>query len=701
VASHELSGMLAFFNCLFERRVISKAADADMFTVPLSTIVDYRGVRIFAETLLPIGGSDTLLCGTQNGGKTYLGLENLSARREQALRLVCDQLNLKVHQCRALTGDRQLVTVAGPADLELHEGRDGHLYVLDVSRLMPPTAPLFPPRECEPLSHLYHLMRPEFVARYPEPLSSDGFSSFTEPKTRDLDNHQLAKATQHLLTKVVDEFVGKWNRAVKASWQAFCDNTVYTGDIAGVLTSFQELRGLVFDEDTSHHAGVRLAADVAHWVSASCVQLCRMMHRFGINLRFLGVVYVALSRLPDSTLAMDVCLVEMMARCVKILLRRGLRNTQHSTSGIVDHSLLAVTTQLLNLAFGTSVFEDRTGASPRVSFWTNVLGRTLGKKFFKAPRSTFVSNPLPKKPGSRDLIFDIRDRHILRHAREVCLSESLCNQPFSRQSGDGRTWGEAMGGKLETCSGSLTAGAMWFRVVEMTDLRPGEYVARDIHHDLHGFFERTTPFRSGDIRGYDVRAKSLNVVARSMGYLDRTRARLALRENRTSDAIRLAAGAFARFGQALSSSPDSSLTLRNLALVLEVILASLTRIAEDRGEDDPTDNPTGMFARVLEGLELFLRKSVRADPNDIKSNGYLGAFYLGWKPDFVKAKEQFDKMMALQGANPSAPGLVASGEHDVTGHCTADTIDELFEEYAEHLGPSMTLFSRRRSTTDN
>ena len=49
-----------------------------------------------------------------------------------------------------------------------------HYYLLDFSRTMPPC----PPDPELPSSHLYRLFRTEFVARYPVPLCSDGFSGF-------------------------------------------------------------------------------------------------------------------------------------------------------------------------------------------------------------------------------------------------------------------------------------------------------------------------------------------------------------------------------------------------------------------------------------------------------------------------------------------------------------------------------------------
>ena len=63
--------------------------------------------------------------------------------------------------------------IYGPTDIEGHMGKDGRSYVLDFQRVFPPESPA----EGEPRrSVLYNLLRPEFVAKYPNPLSSDALS---------------------------------------------------------------------------------------------------------------------------------------------------------------------------------------------------------------------------------------------------------------------------------------------------------------------------------------------------------------------------------------------------------------------------------------------------------------------------------------------------------------------------------------------
>ena len=50
---------------------------------------------------------------------------------------VAKRLNLKGHMHRQESGEE--VEVYGPLDIEVHQGLDGRIYVVDAARLMPPT----------------------------------------------------------------------------------------------------------------------------------------------------------------------------------------------------------------------------------------------------------------------------------------------------------------------------------------------------------------------------------------------------------------------------------------------------------------------------------------------------------------------------------------------------------------------------------
>ena len=158
MANHDLKSLIHVLDC-WEPGI----------HLPLMALVDFRGYRVICMSLLPITQS-TLVHGSADAGKTVQHSE--SVRRK--LRKVAQALNLREH-CVCNDPSKKFDT---PVDLEAHEGTDGRLYLVDFGRLFPPQDPhvLFEGRN----RHLYQLLRPEFVARYPRPLCSDAFSSFLD-----------------------------------------------------------------------------------------------------------------------------------------------------------------------------------------------------------------------------------------------------------------------------------------------------------------------------------------------------------------------------------------------------------------------------------------------------------------------------------------------------------------------------------------
>jgi hypothetical protein len=137
-------------------------------------LLDHKGFRLIAQSLLPLGSS-SLVYGSSDGGNTVRSA--LSQSQAQAVATLCRQLNLKPHTVRSRRdGDTGSVCVFSAADVEGHLGTDGRFYLLDVSRTFPPVRP---DRE-NAGSFLFQLFRPQFVARYPIPLCADAYSQFVK-----------------------------------------------------------------------------------------------------------------------------------------------------------------------------------------------------------------------------------------------------------------------------------------------------------------------------------------------------------------------------------------------------------------------------------------------------------------------------------------------------------------------------------------
>jgi hypothetical protein len=162
---------------------------------PLMMVIDYRGFRLLAASLLPITKS-SVLHGSFDAGKTLYCDPGASPIVTRTLK----QLNLKVGcaRVRLLSGCHQGISIAfsrqehivttasgdasgvicGPIDMEVHRSPvDGRLYGLDLARLYPPEPPLLRASEGL-LAYSVRLLRPELVAASPVPLSSDAFSGF-------------------------------------------------------------------------------------------------------------------------------------------------------------------------------------------------------------------------------------------------------------------------------------------------------------------------------------------------------------------------------------------------------------------------------------------------------------------------------------------------------------------------------------------
>lgn len=158
-ASRELLGLMHLMN-----EAIFKTQTKAHF--PLMCLITYRGFTLVASSCLPIG-SDTLCYGSNDGGKTVAhGDPEINSLVQSLMR----DLNSKKHW----VGRVQKCEIFGPADLEVHRGKDGRVYILDTARVSPPLVP----DRSKKGSFLYRLMRPEFVSSYGVPLSSDAFSGF-------------------------------------------------------------------------------------------------------------------------------------------------------------------------------------------------------------------------------------------------------------------------------------------------------------------------------------------------------------------------------------------------------------------------------------------------------------------------------------------------------------------------------------------
>lgn len=103
VAGHELKGVWSIYN----------ASIPGLYT-PLCAIIDYKGFRLVACSLLPIS-RETQLYGSSDAGKTVLkGNPTFNEKLEKAAKM----LNIQSYSIKNLR-------IYGPQDAEGHLGKDG------------------------------------------------------------------------------------------------------------------------------------------------------------------------------------------------------------------------------------------------------------------------------------------------------------------------------------------------------------------------------------------------------------------------------------------------------------------------------------------------------------------------------------------------------------------------------------------------
>lgn len=190
VAGHELKSL----NQLFGLCLIPEFQDLHF---PMMILIDYRGFRLSAMSILPIN-EYTIIYGSSDAGRE---IHTDSARMGEKLKSIAKKFNLQEHR----VGNSNLPkTLWTPVDLEAHYGFDKRFYLLDFSRLFPPVNP-----DKQKSSYLFKLFRAEFVKQYHLPLSSDAFSPFVKNQNEAKHNKDVEEATIYLKTRTIPEFAEK------------------------------------------------------------------------------------------------------------------------------------------------------------------------------------------------------------------------------------------------------------------------------------------------------------------------------------------------------------------------------------------------------------------------------------------------------------------------------------------------------------
>jgi len=253
---------MCFYNCKI-----------DLINVPLMALIDYRGYRVVAMSVLPIS-SKTIIYGSDTAGvNVYNKDENFNQLMIQA----SEKLNLRGH----LVGFNEQILIYGPCDIEGHlSDVDKNYYLCDFARVMPPQYKF--KKDSHP-TQLYELLRPELVKSNPVPLSSDALTAMgsNDPKKSDY-NRDVKEACIKLLKQIIPNM---------SSTLDSCENLIAGKDIIAKI------------------------------------------HRAGINVRHLGLLRKGCKN-NDSKL---VLLTEMVARIMKDEIKKKMRNLLKNSPIAAEH----------------------------------------------------------------------------------------------------------------------------------------------------------------------------------------------------------------------------------------------------------------------------------------------------------------------------------------------------------------------------
>lgn len=210
-ASHELKGLMSWYSCNIRG-----------LCFPLQALVDYKGFRVLAISILPIN-DDSIIYGSSDAGRT---VHSRSPEFNEKIDTAARILNLKPHFVNPT------VQLSGPGDLEGHMGTDGKFYVLDAARTLPPEGPDENPEFREDRQVYYKLLRPEFVRKWNQPLCSDAFTSWQRyDPNRTENNLEVLKATKYLHERLIPEFAKRLDKMASAG-TTFADESKHDGTVS-------------------------------------------------------------------------------------------------------------------------------------------------------------------------------------------------------------------------------------------------------------------------------------------------------------------------------------------------------------------------------------------------------------------------------------------------------------------------------------
>lgn len=337
--------------------------------IPLMALIDFKGFRILATSLLPLG-PDTIVYGSHDAGKTVHASDPVFNKMMDEIGVM---LNLKKH-----TVGKKKVPIVGPGDIEGHKALDGRYYLLDYARLMPSQAPI--PSEdgkWDGRGVFYQMLRPEFVRSYSTPLSSDVFTGWSMYDTeREKSEREVIAATQVMINERIP--------ALAADLDAFDTSVLSEIYARRVSEELDPIRIIQF---------------------LNLVNLESRMHCAGINCRHMG----RLRQLVHNKAMRSYILCAAVSRALKHKLRNRMRRAvREKRQGDLasEVSCKRVAARVLNKILGQHPKSE--------DFWRRSVVKSLRKRF-----------PFILSPEELAETYDIRTDICLRVILAILMTQNM------------------------------------------------------------------------------------------------------------------------------------------------------------------------------------------------------------------------------------------------------------------------------------
>ncbi|KAK7314288.1 hypothetical protein VNO77_39503 [Canavalia gladiata] len=311
-------------------------------------IIDYRGRRVLAQSILPgiLQGdnSDSLMYGSLDNGKKIRFDEDFHSKVLEAGK----HLHLKEHSVLDRSGN--VSKLAGAVECKGIVGSDDRHYLLDLVRVTPRDANYTGP------GSRYCILRAELIAAFCQAQAAEKSKSkeTNNKEAENLTNHSQNEADADKLDLVKEMKTEDAKELLSASADSYdhYDEIVFNPNVFTEIKLAGSPEEIAADENNVRKVSKYLTdVVIPKFIQDLCTlkvspmdgrSLTEALHAHGINVRYIGNVAGGIRHLPHLW---DLCTNEIVVRSSKHIINDVLRDTE-------DHDLASAISHLFNCLFG-------------------------------------------------------------------------------------------------------------------------------------------------------------------------------------------------------------------------------------------------------------------------------------------------------------------------------------------------------------